>query len=96
MVSFDLSFISTLIKDFVENEGAHWTEGRISWLTINIGSYQGWRVHVVGEKICPCVRLLLGAPFRVYGCFIGGIITQNSKTQKQDCMQTYLFFAIDN
>ena len=47
MVSFDLSFRSILVKEIVENEGALWTERRISWLSINIGSSKGNRLQVV-------------------------------------------------
>ena len=35
MVSLNLSFRSTYIKEIVEDEEALWTEGSISWLFIN-------------------------------------------------------------
>ena len=37
MVSFDLSFRSMLIGVIVEDEGELFTEGIISWLSINRG-----------------------------------------------------------
>ena len=37
MVSFDLSFRSMLIGVIVEDEGEMFTEGIISWLSMNIG-----------------------------------------------------------
>ena len=64
MASFDLSFRSTLIDEFVEDEGAFWTECSISCLSINIRSYQGKRLQVVDGSFCPCVGVLLGATFR--------------------------------
>ena len=47
MVSFDLSFILMLMKDIFEDEGALWTEGRISWISINRDSYQINKVQVI-------------------------------------------------
>ena len=47
MVTFDLSFRSMFINEIVEDEGSLWTEGSISWISINRGSYQGNRVQVV-------------------------------------------------
>ena len=44
MVSFDFSVRSILIEEIVENEGALWTEGGISLISINRGSSQGTRV----------------------------------------------------
>ena len=47
MVSFDSIFRSMLIKYIVEEEGALWTEGRISWLSINIGSSKDKRYSLL-------------------------------------------------
>ena len=55
MMSFDLSFISMLIEKIVEYEVALWTEGRISWLSINIGYNHGKKLHVVDFSFCLCV-----------------------------------------
>ena len=63
MVSFDLSFRSMLIEEIVEDEGAILTEGRTSWIYINIGSYQGKMVHVVDCAFRPCVGVSSGAAF---------------------------------
>ena len=41
MVSFDFSVRSILIEEIVEDEGALWTEGLISWISSNRGSSQG-------------------------------------------------------
>ena len=63
MVSFDLSFRSILINDIVEDEEAYWTEGRISWVLMNGGSYHIKWIQVVNGGFCPCVSisvLLLG------------------------------------
>ena len=57
MVSFDLSFRSMLIEDIVEDDGALWTEGIISWLSINRGSYHGKNVQVVNGTFFPCVGI---------------------------------------
>ena len=62
-MSFDLSFISTLIKNIVEDEGAIFNVGSISWISINGGSYQENRVHVVDIYFHPCVGVLLGAAY---------------------------------
>ena len=35
------------IDEIVEDERALWTEGSISWLSINRGSYQGKRLKIV-------------------------------------------------
>ena len=59
-MSFDLGFRSMLIKEIVEDKGSLWTEGIISWISINRGSSQGKRVQVVGGDSRPCVGLLLG------------------------------------
>ena len=55
MVSFDLTFRSMLIKEIVEDEGSLWTEGSISWISINIGSSQDKRVQVVYGAFITCV-----------------------------------------
>ena len=60
MVSFDLSFRSMLIEEIVEDEGALWTEESSSWLSMNRGSCQGKRVHVVEGALHPCVGVSLG------------------------------------
>ena len=57
MVSFDLCSISMLIEDIVEDERALWTEGIISWIFINRGSYHGNRVQVVNGAFFFCVDL---------------------------------------
>ena len=57
MVSFDFRFISLLIKDIVEDDGALLNEGRISWLSVNRGSYQGKRLHVVYVYFIPFIRV---------------------------------------
>ena len=44
MVYFDLSFRSMSIKDIVKEKGELWIEGGSSWLSINRGSYQVYRV----------------------------------------------------
>ena len=66
MVSFDLNFISMLIKDIAEDGGALWNEGIISWLSINRGSYQVNRVQVVHGNFLPCADISPGAAFRAY------------------------------
>ena len=53
MVYFDLIFRSRLIKEVVENEGELWTEGSISWLSINRGYYQVNMVQVIDSSILP-------------------------------------------
>ena len=63
MVSFDLRFRLMLIKDIFEDEGALWSEGSISWIFINGGSYQENRVQVADDNFCTCVGLSLGAAF---------------------------------
>ena len=69
MVTFDFSFRSMLIEDIVEDEGSLWTEGSISWLSINISYYNGKRVQVAGGDFCPCidVGVLLGAAYFTAG-----------------------------
>ena len=57
MVSFDLSFRSMLIEEIVEYEGALWTEGSISWLSNNRGSYHGKKVHVVDCAFLHCISV---------------------------------------
>ena len=61
MVPFDLSFRSMLIKEIVEDEGALRTEGSISWISINIGSYRGKSIHVVDGAFHTCVGVSPGA-----------------------------------
>ena len=89
MLSFDLIFISILNEDIVEDEGALWDEKRISWLPINIVSYQGKRVQFVYGSFCTCVIASLGggvssgADFRESGCFFeffNNIKLKNQKT----------------
>ena len=63
-----------LIKDIVEDEGALYTEGRILWLYINRGSYQGKRVQVFDDAFRLCVSVSLRVAFRVPGFFFGGFI----------------------
>ena len=58
-----------LIKAIVEDYGKLWAEGIISCKSINIASYQGKRVHVVGGDFYPCVGVSLGREFRESGCF---------------------------
>ena len=57
MVSFDLSSVSMLIEEIVEDERALWTEGSISWIFINIGSCHDNRVQVVNGDFFPCVGI---------------------------------------
>ena len=57
MVSFDLMFRSMLIGNIFEYEGALCTEGSISWLSINRGSYQGKGLQVVHGVFCSCVSV---------------------------------------
>ena len=85
-----------LIKDIFEDEGALWNEGVISWISINRYSYQGNRVQVVDGSFRPCVGKYLWAPFQAYSYFFEFLIKKIQKQKKQDCMQTYLFLAIDN
>ena len=61
MMSYDLSFISMFIDEIVEDEGSFWTEGSISWLSINIVSYNFNKVQVVDGAFNPCVGIFLGA-----------------------------------
>ena len=86
----------------VEDEAALWNKGVISCISINIGSSQGNSVQVVDCYFNPCVSALLEAAYRReqrFEClvdFLSFFIKQNSKTKKQDCMQTYLFLATSN
>ena len=50
-----------LIKEIADNEEALWNEGRISWISINICSYQGKRVQVFDGDFRPCAGVLSGA-----------------------------------
>ena len=59
-MSFDLGFRSMLIKEIVEDKGSLWTEGIISWISINRGSSQGKRVQIVDSDFFPCVVVLSG------------------------------------
>ena len=52
-----------LIEDIVEDEGALWTEGVFSWLSINIGSSQGKRLQVVDGNFHPCVGISPGSAY---------------------------------
>ena len=63
MVSFYLSFKSRLIEEIVEDEGAIWTDERISWISINRGYYHYNKVQVVDGALCSCVGVLLGAVY---------------------------------
>ena len=67
MVSFDLSFRPILTVEIVEDEGALWSEGSISWISINSGSYQRNIVKVVDGAFRPCVIVLVGAAFIMSG-----------------------------
>ena len=64
MVSFDLGFISMFVENIVEDEVSLWTEGGISWLSINRGYSQGKRVHIVNGDFRPCIGVLSGAAYR--------------------------------
>ena len=63
MVSFDFSFRSMLIEEIVKDEGALWTKGGISWLSINRGSYRVKIVQVDDGAFHPCVGVSSGAAF---------------------------------
>ena len=63
MVSCDVSFRSMLIEDIDEDEGELGTEGRISFLSTNIGTCEVNRVHVVYDAFRHCVVILLGVAF---------------------------------
>ena len=88
MVSFDLSFLSMLIEDIVEEEGALWTEGRILWLYINRCYYQVKRVQFLNSSYHLYVGVSSGAAFRASGCFFYFL---SLNFFLKDCMQTYLF-----
>ena len=105
MVFFDLSFRSISTEDIVEDERALWTEGIISWLSINRGSYYFKRVQVIYGDFRPCVVVLSGGgrivgwvlgAFRSSGCLFVCFEQTKLKTQKQDCMQTYFLLTIDD
>ena len=70
MVFFDLSFRSISTEDIVEDERALWTEGIISWLSINRGSYYFKRVQVIYGDFRPCVVVLSGGG----GVLLGGFL----------------------
>ena len=55
MVSCALRFRSILTEEIVEDEGSTWTEGSISWISINRGSYKFKSVHVVDGDFCTSV-----------------------------------------
>ena len=86
-----------LIEDIVEDEGALWTEGVISWLSINIGSYQGKRLQIVNGNFHPCVGIFPGSVYR-WGevferllAFSSFFMKQNSKTKNRTaCRHTFL------
>ena len=61
MVSFDLSFRSMLIEEIFEDEVALCTKGRISCLSIIIGSYHGKKVQVFNDEFRTCVSVLSGS-----------------------------------
>ena len=69
MVSYDLSLISMLIDDIVEDKGALWDDGRISWISIYRGSYNGKRVQVFDGDFRPYtgVGVLSGAAYNQAG-----------------------------
>ena len=52
-----------LLEDIVEDEGKLWTEGRISWISINRGSSKVKRLHVFDGALCPCVDVSPGGSF---------------------------------
>ena len=52
-----------LIEEIFEDEGELWTEGKFSWISINIDSYQSRMIQVVDCAFCPCVVVLLGAAY---------------------------------
>ena len=70
MVSFDLSSISMMTKEIVEDEVALFTERIISGLSINIFYYQGNIVQVVDSYFCFCISVLLGESFCAPGRFL--------------------------
>ena len=97
MVSVDLGFISKLIEDIVEYEGAIWNERSLSLLSINRGSYHVNRVQVVDGEFFPCASVFFGAAYcwegprsvsYVWLPFLCVLSKQNSKPKKQDCIQT--------
>ena len=67
MVSFDPSFRSMLVKEVVEGEGALWTEGIISWLSINRITYQVNRIKFVDGAFHPCGGVSLRVEFQASG-----------------------------
>ena len=65
MVSFYLSFKSRLIEEIVEDEGAIWTDERISWISINRGynitiRYRSWMVPFVLVLVSCWGRCIVG------------------------------------
>ena len=56
-----------LINEIVEDEGALWTEGSISWISNNRGSYHGKKVQIVDGSFYPCVSVLSGEAY----CWVG-------------------------
>ena len=44
---------SMLIEEIIEDEGAIWTDGKISWLSIHRGYYHYKIVHVVNGTFRP-------------------------------------------
>ena len=63
MVSFDLSFRTMFTKEIVEDKGALWSEGIISWLYINRGSYKCNGVKVVDGNFSSCIGVSSGSAF---------------------------------
>ena len=53
-----------LIEAVVEDKGALWTEGCISWISSDIVSYKGMRLQVVDIAFLPCVVVPSGAEYR--------------------------------
>ena len=49
-----------MIKEIVEYEGSLWTERINSYISINIGSYNGKRVPVFYGDFCPCAGVSSG------------------------------------
>ena len=58
-----------LIEDIVEYEGTLWTDGRISYISINRLSYKFKRVQVFNSAFLPCIGagVNLGEEFRAPG-----------------------------
>ena len=81
MVSFDLSFRSTLIGEIAEDEGALWTKSSISWISINMNYYQGNILQVDDGGFICSARVSLGAILRESGCSFEFLIKKKPKTK---------------